>query len=292
MNVRIISIACSFPEGNVEARFLYCVLTSTELVPFGHLPLRIAILPIEVQGKNFRLIDSGEAESRGFQGLAEWLKKCEMEWKNRGGAKNKIDVYGWLNYRNKLTRQNPEMRFRVVYPMSATNLVASVIDLQRMDLSMGLGDSLISMNGLVMDYKVFYCDVRGEDEAFYLCAVLNSRVIDEIIKPMQSRGLFGPRDITKKPLELPIPRYNHTNTIHKEISELGKKASKVVYSQLPKITDRYKGKVLVPQHVARIRKASREFIMDILDQIDENVASILETSNVTKLEQFIEKKKT
>ena len=274
-------------EGNVEAPFLYSVLTSTELVPFGHLPPRIAVLPIEPQVTNYRIVNSEEAERRGLHGLAEWLGKSEKEWEARRGAKaQKLSLYERLNYQKDLTEQNPRKKFRVVYPMSATHLVSSVINLQQEDLTVKVNDISIPLKGLVMDYKVFYCDLASEDEAYYLCAILNSRVVDEIIKPMQSRGLFGPRDITKKPLELPIPKYNPSNPIHKKISELGKKAAKIISSQLPKIMDKYRGRVLMPQHVARIRRVMRELILDILDQIDEDVAKILGASAPTGLDRF------
>jgi len=276
-------------EGNVDKNFLYGLLTSTELVPFGHSPLRVAVLPIEPRTTDYKIIDAKEAERKGFLGLADWLAKCEVEWKSRRGAKAKrIDLYGWLDYRKKLTRQNPKARFRVVYPASATYLVSCVIDRRLESLLVKVDETSLPLRNLVSDITTYYYDTNSEEEAHYLCSVLNSKIIDEIIKPMQSRGQFGPRDFHKKPLELTIPKYDPLNPIHKKLSKLGKKAAKIISSQLPKIMDKYKAKVLMPQHVARIRKEMRELILDILGQIDEHVVKILGSSAPIGLDRFNE----
>jgi hypothetical protein len=274
-------------EGNVEANFLYGVLTSTELIPFGHLPLRVAVLPMEPGIKSYRIVSAEEAERSGHLGLAEWLTKCEKEWETRRSAKaKKLNLCRRLDYQKDLTEQNPSTRFRVVYPMSATYLVSSVIDLQQENLTVKVDNISIPLKGLVMDYKVFYYDATSEEESYYLCAMLNSRIVDEIVKPMQSMGQFGPRDITKKPLELPIPKYNHSNPVHKELSDLGKKATEIVSQTLPKILEKYRVEILTPQHVARIRGEFRALISDILDKIDELTMRVLEVGAPVGLDKF------
>lgn len=41
---------------------------------------------------------------------------------------------------------------------------------------------------------------------------------------MQTRGQFGPRDIHKKVLELPLPKFNPKDKNHLELVELAKEA--------------------------------------------------------------------
>jgi len=274
-------------EGNVEADFLYGVLTSTELIPFGYLPLRVAVLPIEPRNKNYRIIDAEEAERNGFLGLTEWLRKCEREWQTRRGAKaRKLSLYERLDYQKDLTEQSTTTRFRVAYPKSATYLVSSVIDLQQESLTVEVGNILIPLKGLIIDHINYFCDVSDGDEAYYLCSILNSRIIDELIKPMQAEGQFGPRDIHKKPLELPIPKFDPSNPNHRELSELGKKATEIVSHKLSKVLEKYRVEILTPQHVARIRGEVRALISDLLDEIDELSTRILETAAPTGLDRF------
>lgn len=54
-----------FFKDTVESRFLYATLLSTDLLPFGHLDYRLVVLPFELAGERFRLIDSKEASQLG-----------------------------------------------------------------------------------------------------------------------------------------------------------------------------------------------------------------------------------
>ncbi len=64
--------------------------------------------------------------------------------------------------------------------------------------------------------------------------LLNSPVLDQLIKPMQSRGLFGLRDIHKKIWELPIPEFDPSNEKHLEPARLGEECTKKVSKLLSK----------------------------------------------------------
>jgi SAM-dependent methyltransferase len=276
-------------EGNVEAEFLYGVLTSSELVPFGHLPPRLAVLPIEPQTTHYKILSADEAEERGLFGLAEWLRKCEEEWNKRRGLKAmKLSVYERLDYQKDLTTQNPSPKFRVIYPTSATYLVSSVIEPKQEPYTVIIDGTLISLKGLIIDTKLYYIVLDDVNEAYYLCSTLNSQIVDEFIKPLQARGQYGPRDLHKKPLELPIPRFNPSNPDHLALSELGKEASDIVARALPKVLEDYQVEVLTPQHVARIRNNIKEVLQDQLNQIDELVSNILIQHDIRNLDQYIQ----
>jgi len=68
----------------------------------------------------------------------------------------------------------------------------------------------VQTNGTLIDYSTIYYETSDRDEAYYLCAILNSKVMDERIKPLQATGLWGPRNIWKKFL-----RFLFLNTILK-----------------------------------------------------------------------------
>jgi len=71
------------------------------------------------------------------------------------------------------------------------------------------------LNGIIVESTLYHYETISADEAFYLASLLNSSILDELIKPMQSKGEFGERDIHKKPLEYPIPRYRPEDPVHK-----------------------------------------------------------------------------
>ncbi len=76
----------------------------------------------------------------------------------------------------------------------------------------------------VVDVKLYGATFSTLEEADYVAAILNSDVVNVAIKPFQSTGLLGERDIHKKLLELPIPTFDHEKKSHVIISELGAEA--------------------------------------------------------------------
>lgn len=69
-------------------------------------------------------------------------------------------------------------------------------------------------------------------EADYPGAVLNSPVVNEKIKPFQSRGLLGERDIPKKVLELQV-----TATLPKSLGQRRARVREVLRGRLEKIDE-------------------------------------------------------
>src|SRR5260221_12870721 len=104
-------------------------------------------------------------------------------------------------------------------------------------------------------------------EADYLAAVLNASVVNEWIKPFQSRGLMGERDIEKKVLGLPIPLFNSTEPQHKLIADLGRRASAEVGESMPRAP--------VSSSLGRMRGAVREVLHATLEEIDAAVQRLL-----------------
>ena len=48
------------------------------------------------------------------------------------------------------------------------------------------------------------------------------------LKPLQARGLWGPRHIHKKVLELPIPQFDPLEEAHRKLAELGRACTQKV----------------------------------------------------------------
>jgi len=279
------------PVSPIEKKFIYGVLTSAEVMPFCHLLPNIAVLPIIPMGNRYYIIHRGRARQLGYKYLVKWLERAEEEWNEiRGAKRERLTLYQWLDYRRKLSRQNPGARFKVVYLRSGTHLASTLVDVEKVCESNRL------LNNVVIDSTLYYYETNNEDEAYYLVVVLNSNVLDELIKPMQSKGEFGERDIHKKPLEYPIPKYNPNNPIHKKLSKLGREASEKARTALPEIlkNKKYDRKleergVLIPQEVGYVRMSIRSRLKDILDQIDSLVLKLFEgeTMSKTTLNNFL-----
>ncbi|MGQ9627482.1 MAG: N-6 DNA methylase [Anaerolineae bacterium] len=257
-----------FFKGPVESRFLYATLLSTDLLPFGHLDYRLVVLPIEPEGDHYRLLDAEEARKRGFMYLTYWLERVEGEWKRLRGTKaERMSALEWLDYRRKLTAQNPQAKYRVIYNTSGTYLTAAIVENEPIEFE--INGQKIKAQGFLADCVTYYLETSNPNETYYLSAILNAPNVDTLIKPMQARGLWGPRHICKKVLELPIPRFDASNPPHQRLAELGEECAGKVEGWLESGGP---GKV---KSIGRLRGMVREMLREELEEIDSLVEKIL-----------------
>jgi hypothetical protein len=255
-------------EGNVENNFLYATLLPADLIPFGHLGYRLVVLPIEPDGSHYKIVNEKEAAERGFLHLAQWLKKAEAEWIKRRGVKaERMTIYERLDRVHGLTSQNSQSRYRVIYNTSGTFLTATIIENEPIDFE--IKGQHIAAHGFIADHKTYCSESSDSQEAHYLGAILNAPIIDKLIKPMQSRGLFGPRDIHKKVLELSIPKFDFTNPTHRQLAKLGNESEEEVTNWL---TSGNLGKM---KSIGKLRSMVRRMLKDKLEDNDILVKKIL-----------------
>lgn len=261
--------------GAVEGEYLYAAITGSELVPFGHLPYLHVVLPVKQTAGKLRILTAKAAKSELIEGLSEWFAEAEKLWEKIRGKKSKYDLYEWLDYEGKLTGQNLKAKYRVVFPgPSSTYLVSAVLPYQKQSIK--VDTATIQLKGLVIDHALLRYETDDEDEAYYLCSMLNANVIDRIIKPFQSTGKGGAQNIHKKPLALPIPKYNSKNPLHRQLSKLGKECSKIVDQELMSIASQFEG-------VGSVRHLVKDKIAKQLSEIDALGRKVLtqESSNNT-----------
>jgi hypothetical protein len=255
-------------EGNVENGFLYATLLSTDLIPFGHLDYRLVVLPIEPGDDHYVLIDKEKAGKDGLYGIEKWLEKAEEEWAKRRGAKaEQMNIYERLDRVHGLTHQNPQAKYRVIYNTSGTNLTAAVVRNEQVDF--GIGGQVLSARGFIVDHVTYFFELSNSDEASFLASVFNSPLLDKLLKPMQARGLFGPRHVHKKIFELPIPQFKMDNPVHSCLAELGKECTVKVEKWIAG------GGVGNIKSIGRLRGMVRKMLGDELKEIDKLVKEIL-----------------
>lgn len=246
----------------VEKEFLYSTLIGSDLVPFTHQPFRRVVLPIIADSDQYNMIDAGQARSGGYRGLAAWLDHAEKLWAR---TDTRIDnIYDQVNHRNKVSRQKSDNRYRVLTPSNGTNVVSTVVDTENLD-----DESPLPSMGYIADQKTKFYETDDEDEAYYLMAVLNSNVINDSIKNLQSRGDFGPRDIHKLPYEFPIPVYDAEDEDHERLVELGKLAKEKAVTSLSEALEEY-------SHIGYIRRWVKGDVEEEIEEIDTIVEKLLQ----------------
>lgn len=260
-------------EGNVEIDCIYATLIGKDILPFGYKRLRPIVMPLLPEDNKFVLMKSSQdALDNGYTNLAAYLEQAQNAWsntakKNSEGNLNMETPYIRLDYPQKnLTRQTPYNKFKVLYTAATTFLTSCVV---RPDdpLNITMEEKDIRLKAFIAESKTYVMETDSEMEAYYLCAILNSKLVDDWIKPLQNKGDWGERDIHKRPLLLPIPLYNETNSIHSSIAKISKQCRDRVFSNLDKVKSK---------SIGRDRRIIRDLLKDEMHQLNELVKSIIE----------------
>jgi hypothetical protein len=255
-------------QGSVEAEFLFATLLSDDMLPFGWRQLSLVVLPLS----GSKLLSADDAIRQGKAGLADWLRKADAIWRKH--RKSREELLNYLNWQGKLTAQSPTGVYKLLYNTSGTHLCACVVDAR--DVS-GWQVYDLPVHGFVADTKTYWLETKDENEAHYLCAVLNAPCVDELIKPFQSKGAFGAqrgkgeRDIHRRPFEvLPIPLFSRRDERHQKLAEL----SRVCHEKVAQFVAGADGKTLT-QPIGRLRQQVREMLANELSHINRLVTELL-----------------
>ncbi len=247
----------------IDKDFLFETILANALIPFGIIRRELIFLPVRISKRGYEMQDINALAENAKYDAWGWLQAAEEIWKKHRTNED-ITLLQWLNYRNKVTAQKPNAGFIVLYNTSGTNLTAAVYAAKQ------IKPMKYNTQGFVADAKTYYYYPKTLKEGDFLCAVLNSDVVNDLIKEYQNQGLFGPRDIHRRPFEVcPIPEYDRENQLHAEISELGKKCRLRVGKLLPELGGR----------IGTVRKDVRRKIEDEIKSINEAVDELLKGGN-------------
>lgn len=261
-------------KGSVEVDFLFASLLCDQMLPFGWRKLYLTVLPFErCKEKEAHLVDQSEAIRSGFTGLADWLRRADLKWKQN--RKSEVDLLDYLNWQGKLSAQRPSGILKVLHNDAGTHVCSCVIDAR--DVSDWRVFEL-PVRGFIAEHVTYWFETENPDEAHYLCAFLNAPLVDEAIKPYQTRGAFGAqrgggeRHVGRRPFEvLPIPRYNAKDKRHRRLAKLSRDCHAKVEQFLAQADERWR-----TDPIGRLRTELRqEHVRTELAEIDALVADIL-----------------
>lgn len=254
-------------SGRTEGRYLFNTAISRNVVPFGLVDPPMVILPVGTHeaesGTSFKVLSSDEILEQGDRYASRWFHDAETLWIENRTEKNAnadITLSAYLDWQSKLTGQNPNSRFLVLYTSSSTDASAVVIDRGNFDYP------------FIVDHKTYWCECLLEDEAHYVSAYLNSNYANEKIKDFQSRGLFGPRDVHKTILKIPFPKFQPKEESHLNLAKIGRRCSTLVDTF---ICNNAIG-ALESRPLGKTRIAIKQLLSNELTEIDE-IVSLLST---------------
>ena len=259
--------------GAVQGRYLFRTAIARNVIPFALINPPLIALPLvkeeqardkkgELAGKqHWRLLDSAELTARGDLEAARWFVQCERLWAERlsdSAKKQKMSAGGRLNFQRGLTDQPVDAHWAVFYTASASDASACVLNVSSL------------AQRFLAESTTYICFTASEEEARFVECYLNSGYANGKIKEFQARGLFGPRHVHKKILELPWPLFSRNVSSHRRLAALGAKIAQAVQSILGLQQDLE----LDPRSLGRLRTRIRNELAPAFQEMDALVEAI------------------
>jgi len=231
----------------VEAEFLRPVLLGESILPYRVFHPFEGVVPVTRDGA---VLDAEAAANRGYSGLHGWMAAAETTWDNNADSEMTL-IKRW-NYHNELSAQFPISTFRVCFAASGT-LPAAIF---------------LENSSAVIEHGIYWSSVFTEQEGRYLSTIFNSETARQRTAALQSRGQWGARHFDKVIFNLPIPRFEATQALHRDLAGLAQEAENVAAN------------VLIPEGVKfrRARKLVRDTLIEtgIAEHIERLVARLLD----------------
>ncbi|MFJ9564307.1 N-6 DNA methylase [Streptomyces fuscichromogenes] len=234
-------------EGVVETQFVRPVLLGECVLPYRLLAPRKAVLPIE---GSTTLLDGEHDHIDRYSDLAKWWRQAEELWLTHRSSE-RLTLIERLEFRRGMSLQLPGTPLRVVYGKSGMHVSAALVD----DAS------------LIIENSLYWGTVESRDEGMYLCAILNTPALTEVVRPLMSYGK-DERHIDKAVWQLPIPRFDPASPSHQRLAELGAaEAARVTELELDET-----------KNFVKLRQVIRSVIIDSPDaeELDQLVRLLVE----------------
>ncbi|MBD3350585.1 MAG: N-6 DNA methylase [Candidatus Lokiarchaeota archaeon] len=223
-------------KGKIEKKFLFCTLSATEIIPFGCNKLDLIVLPIERNKQNYKTLTVENLRDLDCSNAKKWLDFIEKTWENRRTEKSASrfpSILDRLDYNALLTKQKFNKQYIVAYNATGKNITCCVLD-RKSSIKLELDKHKIEIQDILMDVKTWYYTTEDEYEAHYLCAILNSPILNKKIKPLQPKGLGGAMAIHRRPLMFKIPSFDINNKLHITLSSIGTSCCQKIENELKK----------------------------------------------------------
>ncbi|MDX8527115.1 N-6 DNA methylase [Mesorhizobium sp. MSK_1335] len=199
------------PEGSVERVFLRRIALGESVAPYRVLDLVTGVVPME----NGAILTSASADARGHRGLAAWLRDAEAKWNEH--SNKDVDGYARMSLAERvdamgtLRAQANRAPVRVLYTKAGTRLSACWLEDE----------------DVVVDHKAYWSTAHSVEEAAYVAAILNTRIVLDRVRDLQPVGQRDPRDFDNLVWTLPIPEFDAAEALHMDLAAAALHAAEV-----------------------------------------------------------------
>lgn len=200
-------------QAPIEADLIYPILRGKDISRWQARPEYFAIIPYDKSGKCFKTETLRNQYPNSFrffyktdQEIINWLATRGIYQKHLKNAK--IPIHGLYDI-----GEYTFSRYKVVWKALASGMIASVVD--------SINDGILGETLVIPDHNVLMIPFTNEEEANYLCGVLNSEIVNDFVVAYIS--WFYSSHILE---HINIPNFDKYNKNHLRISELSQTAHK------------------------------------------------------------------
>ena len=171
-------------------------------------------------------------------------------------------MQNYLNWENKLTSQDLNLPYLVLYNSSAKDANATVVKRTDVDLE------------FFVESVAYAYMTHNIQEAYYLTSFFNSSVPNLYMKDFQSKGLFGARHVHKKILDVYFPEYDEREATHRRLAQLGKLAHEKTAKYLKENPPQGE---LTATRLGRLRLQVKDNLKEEMKEINKIVKQLIES---------------
>jgi len=85
-------------RGQIEHQFLFHTITGSEMTHFATRDYPTAVLPLQISGNSYNLLNENTARANGLRHLANWLSDASELWEANKEESNTDTVIEYLNH--------------------------------------------------------------------------------------------------------------------------------------------------------------------------------------------------
>ena len=155
------------------------------------------------------------AAGRLHRGLAAWLRDAEAKWNEhsnrRADGTPRVTLAQSVNHLQKLTKQAARSPVRILYTKAGTRLSACWLE----------------DDDVVVDHMAYWSAAHTLEEAAYVAAVLNTKIVLDRVRDLQPVGQRDPRHFDNLVWTLPIPEFDAAEALHADLAAAALHAAEV-----------------------------------------------------------------
>lgn len=243
----------------VDAENIFLTASATHIFPYALVrPLWTVVLPtIAAPGdEDFQPVSADELRRNGRVQTADWLDWASDQWESVRKGDDTTPLHERLDHLGQFSAQSEMERFVVAYIAAGNRPMACAFDTE------SLKRPFVARDG------TYWASFPSAQEAHFLAGFLNSDFAADRIVDWMNLGLFGPRHIHKRVLDVPFPAFDSSDELHLELASLAEALGRTANAARERLPDTSTGRQRL-----WLREQLPEDELRRVDQLVEKVSS-------------------